>query len=96
MTVKEPVRQKSADHMEEIRYVTGYEIQYSVNKNQIRSKNSVRVSKTKYTLTKLPEKQNVIRKDPHKKSGTKEILFFLEQGKSSKDQKSRGMENEDK
>ena len=56
------------------RYVTGYEIQYSVNKNfRSGSKKTVSgVSKTKYTLTKLQKnKTYYIRIRTYKKSGTK-------------------------
>ena len=71
-------------------YVTGYEIQYSVNKN-FRSgskKNSARSIQNEIHADKASEKQNVLRKDPHiQKIRNKEILFFLEQSKSSKDQK---------
>ncbi len=56
------------------RYVTGYEIQYSVNKNfRSGSKKTVAgVSKTKYTLTKLQKnKTYYVRIRTYKKSGTK-------------------------
>ena len=56
------------------RYVTGYEIQYSVNKNfRSGSKKTVSgVSKTKYTLTKLQKnKTYYVRIRTYKKSGTK-------------------------
>ena len=55
-------------------YVTGYEIQYSVNKNfRSGSKKTVSgVSKTKYTLTKLQKnKTYYVRIRTYKKSGTK-------------------------
>ena len=56
------------------RYVTGYEIQYSVNKNfRSGSKKTLSgVSKTKYTLTKLQKnKTYYVRIRTYKKSGTK-------------------------
>ena len=56
------------------RYVTGYEIQYSVNKNfRSGSKKTVSgASKTKYTLTKLQKnKTYYVRIRTYKKSGTK-------------------------
>ena len=56
------------------RYVTGYEIQYSVNKNfRSGSKKTVSgASKTKYTLTKLQKnKMYYVRIRTYKKSGTK-------------------------
>ena len=56
------------------RYVTGYEIQYSVNKNfRSGSKKTVAgVSNTKYTLTKLQEnKKYYVMIRTYKKSGTK-------------------------
>ena len=58
-------------------------------KFQIRQqKNSVRSIQNEIHADKASEKQNVLRKDPHiQKIRNKEILFFLEQGKSSKDQK---------
>lgn len=55
-------------------YVTGYEIQYSVNKNfRSGSKKTVSgASKTKYTLTKLQKnKTYYVRIRTYKKSGTK-------------------------
>lgn len=58
-------------------------------KFQIRQqKNSVWSIQNEIHADKTSEKQNVLRKDPHiQKIRNKEILFFLEQGKSSKDQK---------
>ena len=55
-------------------YVTGYEIQYSVNKNfrSGRKKTVSGASKTKYTLTKLQKnKTYYVRIRTYKKSGTK-------------------------
>lgn len=58
-------------------------------KFQIRKqKNSARSIQNEIHADKASEKQNVLRKDPHiQKIRNKEILFFLEQSKSSKDQK---------
>lgn len=56
------------------RYVTGYEIQYSVNKNfkSCGKKTVSRASTTKYTLTKLQKnKTYYVRIRTYKKSGTK-------------------------
>ncbi len=90
MTAKNLSGRKAQITWKKNRYVTGYEIQYSVNKNfRSGSKKTVSgVSKTKYTLTKLQKnKTYYVRIRTYKKSENKEILFFLEQGKSSKDQK---------
>ena len=71
-----------------IRDRIGYPL-FRKQKFQIRQqKNSGRSIQNEIHADKASEKQNVLCKDPHiQKIRNKEILFFLEQGKSSKDQK---------
>ena len=74
MTAKNLSGRKAQITWKKNRYVTGYEIQYSVNKNfRSGSKKTVSgVSKTKYTLTKLQKnKTYYVRIRTYKKSGTK-------------------------
>ena len=74
MTTKNLSGRKAQITWKKNRYVTGYEIQYSVNKNfRSGSKKTVSgVSKTKYTLTKLQKnKTYYVRIRTYKKSGTK-------------------------
>ena len=74
MTTKNLSGRKAQITWKKNRYVTGYEIQYSVNKNfRSGSKKTVAgVSKTKYTLTKLQKnKTYYVRIRTYKKSGTK-------------------------
>ena len=74
MTAKNLTGRKAQITWKKNRYVTGYEIQYSVNKNfRSGSKKTVSgVSKTKYTLTKLQKnKTYYVRIRTYKKSGTK-------------------------
>ena len=74
MTAKNLSGRKAQIIWKKNRYVTGYEIQYSVNKNfRSGSKKTVSgVSKTKYTLTKLQKnKTYYVRIRTYKKSGTK-------------------------
>ena len=74
MTAKNLSGRKAQLTWKKNRYVTGYEIQYSVNKNfRSGSKKTVSgVSKTKYTLTKLQKnKTYYVRIRTYKKSGTK-------------------------
>ena len=74
MTAKNLSGRKAQLTWKKNRYVTGYEIQYSVNKNfRSGSKKTVSgASKTKYTLTKLQKnKTYYVRIRTYKKSGTK-------------------------
>ena len=74
MTAKNLSGRKAQITWKKNRYVTGYEIQYSVNKNfRSGSKKTVSgASKTKYTLTKLQKnKTYYVRIRTYKKSGTK-------------------------
>jgi len=74
MTAKNLSGRKAQLTWKKNRYVTGYEIQYSVNKNfRSGSKKTVSgVSKTKYSLTKLQKnKTYYVRIRTYKKSGTK-------------------------
>ena len=74
MTAKNLSGRKAQITWKKNRYVTGYEIQYFVNKNfRSGSKKTVSgVSKTKYTLTKLQKnKTYYVRIRTYKKSGTK-------------------------
>ena len=74
MTAKNLSGRKAQITWKKNRYVTGYEIQYSVNKNfRSGSKKTVSgVSKTKYTLIKLQKnKTYYVRIRTYKKSGTK-------------------------
>ena len=74
MTAKNLSGRKAQITWKKNRYVTGYEIQYSVNKNfRSGSKKTVSgASKTKYTLTKLQKnKMYYVRIRTYKKSGTK-------------------------
>ena len=74
MTAKNLSGRKAQITWKKNRYVTGYEIQYSVNKNfRSGSKKTVSgVFKTKYTLTKLQKnKTYYVRIRTYKKSGTK-------------------------
>ena len=74
MTAKNLSGRKAQITWKKNRYVTGYEIQYSVNKNlRSGSKKTVSgVSKMKYTLTKLQKnKTYYVRIRTYKKSGTK-------------------------
>ena len=74
MTAKNLSGRKAQLTWKKNRYVTGYEIQYSVNKNfRSGSKKTVSgVSKMKYTLTKLQKnKTYYVRIRTYKKSGTK-------------------------
>ena len=79
MTAKNLSGRKAQITWKKNRYVTGYEIQYSVNKNfRSGSKKTVSgASKTKYTLTKLQKnKTYYVRIRTYKKSGTKKYYSF--------------------